>query len=56
MRMPGKGRGLRYNTFDEECSKQLGIITINNKDSMCLPSALVVAMTNINKDPEYRKV
>lgn len=49
------GKGRRYNTFDE-CNKRRGIITINNKDNMCLPRALVVVIAYVSKDPEYRKV
>ncbi|XP_054287996.1 uncharacterized protein LOC129003726 [Macrosteles quadrilineatus] len=51
----GKGRvrpGL-YNTFDEECKARRGIVVINNKDNLCLPRALVVAIANVNKDPAY---
>ncbi|XP_054279031.1 uncharacterized protein LOC128997416 [Macrosteles quadrilineatus] len=54
----GKGRvrpGL-YNTFDEECKARTGIVVINNKDNLCLPRALVVAVANVTKDPEYKAV
>lgn len=40
----GKRRGRNYSTFEEECSKRRGIISINNKDNLCLPNALVVAI------------
>jgi G:T-mismatch repair DNA endonuclease (very short patch repair protein) len=57
VRLPaGKGRVNKYNTFVEECGMRKGIITIENKDNLCLPRALVVAMANIEKDPEFRKV
>ncbi|XP_018568461.1 uncharacterized protein LOC108908806 [Anoplophora glabripennis] len=52
----GKGRSRKFNTFDEECSMRRGIISINNKDSLCLPRALVVAKSYVDKDPEYTKV
>lgn len=36
-----KRRGF-FNNFDEECKSRLGIVTIKNTDSLCLPRALVV--------------
>ncbi|XP_023017938.1 uncharacterized protein [Leptinotarsa decemlineata] len=57
VRMPaGKGRKKKYNTFEEECAGRHSLITINNKDNLCLPRALVVAMAVVDKDPEYVKV
>lgn len=50
-RLAGLGRGRLYNSFNEECLSRKGIITINNKDNLCLPRALVVAMAYVNKDP-----
>ena len=56
MRLPtGKGRRNKYNTFEEECGMRRGIITITNKDNLCLVRALVVAMANIEKDVKYKK-
>lgn len=52
----GKGRGRKYNTFDEECSKRRGIITIKNSDNLCLPRALVVAKALVDKDNQYVQV
>lgn len=43
----GSGRVRSYNTYEEECSKRRGIIVINNKDNLCFPRALVVAMAYI---------
>ncbi|KAJ8962384.1 hypothetical protein NQ318_018368 [Aromia moschata] len=57
VKMPaGKGRGRLYNSFDEECNMRRGIIVINNKDNMCLPRALVVAIAYVNKDKDQTKV
>ncbi|XP_018574533.1 uncharacterized protein LOC108913463 [Anoplophora glabripennis] len=59
VKMPaGKGndRGRLYNTFDEECALRKGIMKIDNKDNLCLPRALVVAIAQVTKDAEYRKV
>ncbi|KAJ8962391.1 hypothetical protein NQ318_018375, partial [Aromia moschata] len=56
VKMPaGKGRGRLYNSFDEECNMRRGIIVINNKDNMCLPRALVVAIAYVNKDKDQTK-
>lgn len=52
----GRGRGKNYNTYAEECTKRGGIVTINNKDNMCLPRALVVAISHVDKDVDYIKV
>ncbi|XP_030761194.1 uncharacterized protein LOC115886248 [Sitophilus oryzae] len=52
----GKGRGGKYNTFMEECGMRKGIVAINNKDNMCLPRALVVAIAHADKDPNYTKI
>lgn len=57
VRLPvGRGKGRKYNTFEEECSRRRGIVAINNKDNLCLPRALVVAIANATKDPEYKQV
>ncbi|KAJ8965523.1 hypothetical protein NQ317_019537, partial [Molorchus minor] len=59
VRMPaGKGKHSAkvYNTFNDECGKRRGIIVINNKDNMCLPRALVVAIACVSKDPDQIKV
>lgn len=52
----GKDRVRKYNTFEEECGMRRGIITINNKDNMCLPRALVVAIACVSKDKDQNKV
>jgi hypothetical protein len=54
----GKGRvrpGM-YNNFDEECKARKGIVVINNKDNLCLARAIVVAIANVTKDPEYKAI
>lgn len=57
VRLPvGQGRVKCYNTFEEECSKRTGIIPIKNKDNLCLPRALVVAMAKVNNDPEFDRI
>lgn len=59
VRLPkGKGRSRHnnYNSFIEECGMRRGIVTINNKDRLCLPRALVVAVALVDADPEYIKV
>lgn len=40
------------NTVEEECRNRKGITVINNKDNLCLPRVLVVAMAYTKKDPE----
>ncbi|KAJ8909914.1 hypothetical protein NQ315_014921 [Exocentrus adspersus] len=57
VKMPkGRGRRRNYNTFDEASSKQRGIVCINNRDNLCLPRALVVAITYATKDSQVAKV
>ncbi|XP_030757090.1 uncharacterized protein LOC115882961 [Sitophilus oryzae] len=57
VKMPvGQGRGVKYNSFHEECGMRKGIATINNKDNLCLPRALVVAIAHADKDPIYNKI
>lgn len=57
VRMPsGRGRGKNYNSFQEECLMRRGLVSINNKDNMCLPRALVVSKAYVDKDPAYRTV
>ncbi|KAJ8933577.1 hypothetical protein NQ318_015963 [Aromia moschata] len=57
VKMPaGRGRSRRHNDFGAECTARRGITPINNKDNMCLPRALVVAIAHVDKDPEFRKV
>lgn len=54
----GKGRirpGL-FNNFNEECKTRKGIVVINNKDNLCLPRALVVAIAYAIKDPQCQAV
>lgn len=45
-----------YNTFEEECSKRRGIVCINNKDNLCLPRSLVVAMAYSMNVPYLKQV
>ncbi|VEN47716.1 unnamed protein product, partial [Callosobruchus maculatus] len=52
----GSSRTLKYNSFNEECIKRKGIISIKNNDNLCLPRALVVAKALIDKDPGFKKV
>ncbi|XP_072380511.1 uncharacterized protein [Diabrotica undecimpunctata] len=57
VKMPtGKGRGRKYNSFKEECSKRRGIVVIKNNDNLCLAYALVVAKAYVDKDPELTKI
>ncbi|KAJ8966230.1 hypothetical protein NQ317_013404 [Molorchus minor] len=57
IRMPlGKGRARKYNNYHEECLKRGGIITINNRNNLCLPLALITAISYVNKDPSWIKV
>jgi len=57
VRVPiGRGRIKKCNTFTEDCAKRKGIITIKNKDNLCLPRALVVAIAHANKDPQFEAV
>lgn len=44
-----------YNTFEEECKSRKGIITIKNKDNLCLPRALIVAKALIKETPDMFK-
>ncbi|WP_143442446.1 hypothetical protein, partial [Klebsiella pneumoniae] len=52
----GRVRPGLYNNFSEECKRRTGIISINNVDNLCLPRALVVAVANVTKDPEYKAI
>lgn len=52
----GNQRGRNYNTFEEECNKRIGIITISNSDNLCLPRALVVAIAYAMKNPLAKKI
>ena len=57
IRLPtGTGRNPKYNSFAEECNKRRGIIVVKNKDNLCLPRALVVAIALCKKDLELKKV
>ena len=57
VRLPsGSGRGYNYNSFEEECGMRKGIVVIKNTDNLCLPRALVVSVSNQNKEPSYPKV
>lgn len=58
VRLPtGSRKSIKYNTFEEECVKRRGIITINNKnDNLCLVRALVVAIAYVSNDPDYPKI
>ena len=55
----GSGRSkLKRTTYDidEYLKKKKSIITINNKDDLCLARALAVSIARIEKDPRYRQI
>ncbi|XP_055389973.1 uncharacterized protein LOC129618958 [Condylostylus longicornis] len=52
----GRGRPKKYNNFVEECKQRTGIISINNKDNLCLPRALITAIAKIENDVNYEKI
>ncbi|XP_054272648.1 uncharacterized protein LOC128992928 [Macrosteles quadrilineatus] len=52
----GRVRPGMYNTFEEECKARKGIVVINNKDNLCLPRALVVAIAKVTNDPDYNLI
>lgn len=58
VQMPaGKGNhNKNYNNFHEECVARRGIVVINNKDNLCLPRALVLALAYVGKDLDYQRV
>lgn len=59
VRMPtgsGKDRARKYNSFEEESRSRRGIVTIDNKDNLCLARALVVAIAHVDKHHDYTKV
>ncbi|KAJ8956141.1 hypothetical protein NQ317_014054 [Molorchus minor] len=41
----------KYNNYHEECLKRGRIITINNRNNLCLPLALITAISYVNKRP-----
>ncbi|XP_055387199.1 uncharacterized protein LOC129615842 [Condylostylus longicornis] len=51
-----RGRPKKYNNFVEECKQRTGIISINNKDNLCLPRALITAIAKIENDVNYQKI
>ncbi|XP_055381852.1 uncharacterized protein LOC129612329 [Condylostylus longicornis] len=51
-----RGRPRKYNNFAEECKQRTEIISINNKDNLCLPRALITAIAKIENDVNYQKI
>ena len=53
----GSGR-LKRTTLNirDHLKKKKSIITINNKDNLCLARALVVSIARIEKDPRYKQI
>ena len=57
IKMPmGTGRVRRYSNFEQECVARRGIIEIKNKDNLCLPRAIVVAVAYISKSSNYKEI
>ena len=55
----GSGRSrLKRTTYDirDYLKKKKSIITINNKDDLCLARALAVSIARIEKDPQYNRM
>ena len=55
----GSGRSrLKRTTYDirDYLKKKKSIITINNKDDLCLARALAVSIARIEKDPQYKRM
>ncbi|KAF2894175.1 hypothetical protein ILUMI_11998 [Ignelater luminosus] len=52
----GKGRQRKYNNFNEFCKKKKGIVTIENRDNLCLLMAICVAKSLAEKDPLYDNI
>ena len=55
----GSGRSkLKRTTYDirEYLKKKKSIISINNKDDLCLARALAVSIARIEKDPPYKRI
>ena len=45
-----------YNNFLEESHERRGIVTIKNKDNLCLARALVVGKAYVKKNPLYKAI
>ncbi|XP_055390586.1 uncharacterized protein LOC129619368 [Condylostylus longicornis] len=52
----GTGKTLKYTNFDDECKHRRGIITISNRDNLCLPRALIVAIHQVEKSVDYKQI
>lgn len=52
----GTGRVRNYTTFEEESANRRGIISISNKDSLCLVRALVIAIAYAMNVPYLTQV
>lgn len=52
----GKRRSGFYKSFTEECHGRTGIVTIKNKDNLCLARALVVGKAYAKNDPLYKAI
>ncbi|XP_055918297.1 uncharacterized protein LOC129950379 [Eupeodes corollae] len=51
----GRKRSIIHNTFEKECSKRKGIVSVHNTDNLCLPRALVVGKVYANKESVLNK-
>ena len=56
--MPRVSRGVKRATLNirDHLKKKKSIITINNKDNLCLARALAVSIARIEKDPRYKQI
>ncbi|XP_055385241.1 uncharacterized protein LOC129614573 [Condylostylus longicornis] len=52
----GTGKTLKYTNFDDECKHRRGVITISNRDNLCLPRALIVAIHQVEKSVDYKQI
>ena len=56
--MPRGSGGVKRTTLNirDHLKKKKSIITINNKDNLCLARALAVSIARIEKDPRYKQI
>ncbi|XP_055374404.1 uncharacterized protein LOC129607410 [Condylostylus longicornis] len=52
----GTGKTLKYTNFDDECKHRRGVITISNRDNLCLPRALIVVIHQVEKSVDYKQI
>lgn len=50
----GRGRERHYNSFEEECKKRTGIITVNNINNLCLPIAVIISKAFADKNALFK--